>query len=118
MHSLSHTNARTCTLTCMQCTKGHTFTAGQCDNASDLDKQPVVKVAGYKSGAGRDGLLSIGDCELLSTVSVTGKVNKSLGATYVHVSKILCAHQMLLAYVAEGSLSFTAIISAITICFK
>lgn len=32
------------------------FTAGQCDNASDLDKQPAVKVAGYKSG-----LLSSGD---------------------------------------------------------
>lgn len=101
------THTHTCALTYMWCSKGHTFSAGQGDNASDLDKQLVVKVAGYKSGAGRNGLLSTGDWELLSTVSVTGKVNKSFGAMCIqhtvllryllHVASIyVFVHQMLL----------------------
>lgn len=76
-------HTRSCTLTYMWCSKGHTFSTGQWDNASDFDKQLVVKVAGYKSGAGREGLLSTGDWELLSSGSVTGKVNKSFGAMCV-----------------------------------
>lgn len=46
-----------CTLTYMRRNKGHAFSAGQCDNASASDKQVAVKAAGYKSGAGRSGLL-------------------------------------------------------------
>lgn len=119
----------------MWCSKGHTFSAGQCDNASDLDKQLVVKVAGNKSGAGRAGLLSIGDWELLSTVSVTGKVNKSFGAmcmrmclkyclsvlsitcsVYLHICR-RTVHQMLLVCVSESSLRFTAIGQAFILHF-
>lgn len=41
----------------MQCGKGHTFSTGQRDNTSEVDKQLVASVAAYKSDAERDGLL-------------------------------------------------------------
>lgn len=66
IRALIHSSSHICTLTYMWCSKGHTFRAGQCDNASDLDKQLVVKVAGYKSGAGRDSLVSTGSSYLQS----------------------------------------------------
>lgn len=37
--------------------KGHTFRAGQSDNASVFDKQLVANVAAYKSEAQKDSLL-------------------------------------------------------------
>lgn len=50
----------------------------------------MVNVAAYKSEAEGDSRLSTGNWELLSAVSVMGKVNKSRDTVCTCVSKILC----------------------------
>lgn len=60
----------------MKQSKGHISRAGECDNASEFDKQRVA--ANKSDQTERYSPVSTGNQEWWSTVCVMGEVNKSL----------------------------------------